>query len=49
VQSALFPAAVLAAIAVLYVRRALARRRFERSNVSGGRKALVLNLVDRSR
>jgi len=49
VQSALFPAAVLAVIAVFYVRRTIARRRFERSNVSGGRKALVLNLVDRSR
>lgn len=48
-QSALFPAAVLAAVAIFYVRRAVVRRRFERSNVSGGRKALVLNLVERSR
>jgi hypothetical protein len=48
VQSALFPAAVAAVFAVLFVRRTLARRRFERTNVSGGRKALVLNL-DRSR
>jgi hypothetical protein len=48
VQSALFPAAVAAVVAVLYTRRFLARRRFERTNVSGGRKALVLNL-DRSR
>jgi hypothetical protein len=48
VQSALFPAAVLVVVAVFYAHRALARRRFERTNVSGGRKALVLNL-DRSR
>lgn len=47
-QSALFPAALVAIVAVFFVRRALARRRFERTNVSGGRKALVLNL-DRSR
>jgi hypothetical protein len=46
-QSALFPAALLAVVAAFYVRRTLARRRAVR-NVSGGRKALVLNL-DRSR
>jgi hypothetical protein len=48
VQSVVFPAALVAVFAVLYTRRLLARRRFERTNVSGGRKALVLNL-DRSR
>lgn len=48
-QSALVPAVVVAVVAVVAGRRALARRRFEKMKVSGGRMALVLNLVNRSR
>ncbi len=47
--AALFPAVVLAAVAVFASVRFQARRRYERLKVSGGRKALVLNLMDRSR
>ncbi len=48
-MKSLFPAVVLAAAAVVAAYRFRARRRFEKLKVSGGRKALVLNLVDRSR
>ncbi len=48
-KSALFPALVFAAFAVATTFRIRARRRFEKLKLSGGRKALVLNLVDRNR
>jgi hypothetical protein len=48
-QSALFPAVVLAVVAFATGSKILARRRFSKLKVSGGRMALVLNLVDRSR
>ncbi len=48
-QSVLVPVAVVAVVAVFAGRKALVRRRFEKMKVSGGRMALVLNLVNRSR
>jgi hypothetical protein len=48
-QSALFPAVVLVVLAVATGSKIYARRRFSKLKVSGGRMALVLNLVDRSR
>jgi hypothetical protein len=48
-QSALVPAAILAVIAVATGSKIYARRRFAKLKVSGGRMALVLNLVNRSR
>ncbi|WP_242333549.1 MULTISPECIES: hypothetical protein [Anaeromyxobacter] len=46
-QSALLPALVLAAAAIVVGQRIRARRRFARLKVSGGRMALVLNIVNR--
>ncbi len=46
-QSALLPALVLAAVAVAVGQKIRARRRFARLKVSGGRMALVLNIVNR--
>ncbi len=46
-QSALLPAVVLAVVAVFTGSRIVARRRFSKMNVSGGRMSLVLNLVNR--
>ncbi len=48
-SSALVPGLVVVVLAVAAALRFRARRRYERLRVSGGRKALVLNLVDRSR
>ncbi len=48
-KSVLFPAFVVAAIAIFTTYRIHVRRRFEKLKVSGGRKALAHNLVDRSR
>lgn len=46
-QSALFPALVLAAVAVVVGQKLRARRRIAKLKVSGGRMALVLNIVNR--
>jgi hypothetical protein len=46
-QSALLPALVLAAAVFVVGQRIRARRRFARLKVSGGRMALVLNIVNR--
>jgi hypothetical protein len=48
-QSVLFPAVVVAVVAFTAGSKFLARRRLSKLKVSGGRMALVLNLVDRSR
>jgi hypothetical protein len=48
-SAALVPGLVFVVVATVVGVRYRARRRFERLRVSGGRKALVLNLVDRSR
>jgi hypothetical protein len=48
-QSALVPGLVVVAVATVAGYRAYTRRRFAKLKVSGGRMALVLNLVDRSR
>ena len=48
-QSALIPADVVAVVAFAVGSKIHARRRFSKLKVSGGRMALVLNLVDRSR
>ena len=48
-QSAVVPGLVLAVVAAVAGYRVYARRRFAKLKVSGGRMALVLNLVDRSR
>ena len=47
IQSARFPARVLAAVAVAVGSKIRARRRFAKLKVSGGRMALVLNIVNR--
>jgi hypothetical protein len=46
-QSALFPALVLVVVAVAVGSKMLARRRLAKLKVSGGRMALVLNIVNR--
>jgi hypothetical protein len=46
-QSALFPALVLVVVAVAVGSKIRARRRFAKLKVSGGRMALVLNIVNR--
>ena len=46
-QSALFPALVLAVLAFAVGFKIRARRRFAKLKVSGGRMALVLNIVNR--
>jgi hypothetical protein len=46
-QSALFPGLVLAVVAVVAASKVIARRRVAKLHVSGGRMALVLNLMDR--
>jgi hypothetical protein len=48
-QSALFPGLVLAVVAGVAGYRFYARRQAAKLKVSGGRMALVLNLVNRSR
>lgn len=48
-QSLLVPVAVLAVVAAYAAHRALARRRIARLKVSGGRIALVTNIVNRDR
>jgi hypothetical protein len=46
-QSALFPALVLAVVVYVVGSKMLVRRRLSKLHVSGGRMALVLNLMDR--
>jgi hypothetical protein len=46
--SAVLPVVVLAVAAVVIASKAYARRRAAKVKVSGGRKALVLNLFDRA-
>jgi hypothetical protein len=46
-QSALFPALLFAAVAVVVGQKLRARRRAAKLKVSGGRMALVLNIVNR--
>ena len=46
-MSTLLPAVLLAGLGVAAAFRYLARRRFSRMKVSGGRKALALYLADR--
>lgn len=48
-QSLLVPAAVLAVVAAFAAHRALTRRRVAKMKVSGGRKALVRNIMERDR
>jgi hypothetical protein len=43
----LFPVAVVVAAAVTYALKRHERRQLESRKISGGRKALVLNLMDR--
>jgi hypothetical protein len=49
VLSALLPALVLAAVAVAGATRYVQRRRLARMKISGGRKSLALNLMERGR
>jgi hypothetical protein len=46
-KSVLFPAFVVAVIAVFATYRIHVRRRFEKLRMSGGRKAFVRNIFDR--
>lgn len=48
-MKSLFPALVLAAATAVAAYRFRVRRRFEKLKVSGGKKALFLNLMDRNR
>ncbi|HET8538836.1 MAG TPA: hypothetical protein VFL83_03075 [Anaeromyxobacter sp.] len=43
----LIPVAVVLAVAIGYALKLRERRQWERRKLSGGRKALVLNLLDR--